>query len=98
MLSKDIKLILEEAVTDSLAEDLGMSGARTIAKRMGVSTFESPRKASEVLDSVFDEGSEALKQDIAERFRLGVYLPVEKMKRTYVQAPKVPTYPKVRLE
>ena len=97
-LSEDIRLILEEAVIDSLAEDLGEAGARTMAKRMGASTFETPLKVSQVLDSVFGEGSEVLKRDIAERFRLGVHLLVEKMKRSYARAPEVPAYPKVRLE
>jgi hypothetical protein len=86
-LPDDILLIFEEAVTDSLAEELGISGARAMATRIGASTFESPRKVSEVLDSVFEDGSEVLKRDIAERFRLGIHLLTVKMMKSYTRDP-----------
>jgi hypothetical protein len=40
--SKDAVTITTTPQTIGPAEDLGMSGARTMAKCIGVSTFESP--------------------------------------------------------
>ena len=96
-LADDLCSLFEEAVTDSLAELLGVGGARTMAMLIGAKSFESPRKVSETLDAVFHEGSEILKNAIAEEFRANVHLLCEKMKKNSIQESQVLVAPISRL-
>jgi hypothetical protein len=88
-LSTDVTVLFEEAIIDSLANALGVSGARAMATRIGASTFERPDRALEILDSVFGEGSSVLRRDIGERFRLSISLLVKKELRSYSRDPAV---------
>lgn len=84
-MTEDLHTLFKEAVTDSLANILGQSEARTLMRLMARTNFESPYMVFEALDSILHGGSKILRDTIVEEFRVNVHLLLEKTKRKVTQ-------------
>ena len=83
-IGKDLHMIFEEAVADTLGSMLPMNEARSLLKLIGRMDLDNPSEVYSTIDSVLSDGSRTLKGAIREEFCANVHLLTEKVIRGFV--------------